>query len=81
MTDEDFTTGQLAQIEQVAFRVGTIIAERVSKDIASAVKLHAAECPVKETVHQAKGGWKVFTAVVAVVCTVIGWALSYIRTR
>ncbi|NLX97605.1 MAG: hypothetical protein GXY83_15665 [Rhodopirellula sp.] len=81
MTDEEFSKGQIALIEQIAYRVGEIIADRVSKDVEKAIKLHAAECPVKETVNQAKGGWKVFTAVLAVVCTVIGWALSYIRTK
>lgn len=52
MTEKDFTEGQQAIIERVAWAVGEKIAVQMEKNIAAAVAMHQATCPGQKKIEE-----------------------------
>jgi len=50
MVKHDFTDGELALIDQAAFRAANVVAERLQASIATQMELHQARCPLKEVI-------------------------------
>ena len=66
-----FSNEQLALIEQTAFKVAETVKTRICESIDQRIRLHAAECPTKQTVeatlNQLRGGKKVVIGISAAI--------------
>jgi len=84
----DFTEGQMAIIEQTAWRVGDVVAARLKDDFKIIVDLHAARCPQAEklaaleaSITQERAARKGFLRGVAALAAVVGGAFAFIVTK
>ena len=70
-----FSNEQLALIEQTAFKVAETVKTRICDSIEQRIRLHAAECPTKQTVeatlNQLRGGKKTIVAIAAAISAAV----------
>lgn len=57
------TEGEKAIIKAVAWEVCEVIEERLTKTLQTMIDLHAANCPLKSTLAEARGGWKTLVGI------------------
>lgn len=73
--------GDKAIIKEIAFEAAKVIGDRLEERFIEKIKLHQAECPVKDevakNVNQAKGAWKV----IAFVSALVGAAISFVASH
>jgi hypothetical protein len=76
-----FSEGDKAIIKEVAWEIGDVVVTRIKEDVSARIKLHIADCPVKDKVdalvNKSKGAWAVIIVIAGAVGSVVAIVITH----